>query len=170
MITSVWKWNESTYFFFLQFAVWKVNSTGLQHNLYSPYWFHISAFQAYHLQFSFSWVFPMIQGACITRIPASQLETRFKHSYQLTWVDSNMACSNIEAIVGATVSQITSISIVCLPVCWGADQWKHQSSSSLAFVRGIHQWLVDSLHVGSVTRKMFPSDDVIMYWLGSFEN
>ena len=33
-------------------------------------------------------------------------------------------------------SQITSVSIVCSIVCLGADQRKHQSSTSLAFVRG----------------------------------
>ena len=33
---------------------------------------------------------------------------------------------------------------------------------SLAFVRGIHQSPVNSLHEGPVTRKMFPFDDVIM--------
>ena len=37
----------------------------------------------------------------------------------------------------------------------GADQRKHQSSASLAFVRGIHR--------GPVTRKMFPFDDVFMF-------
>ena len=44
----------------------------------------------------------------------------------------------------------------------GADQGKHQSSTSLAFVRGIHQWVVNSSHKGPVTGKMFPFDDVIM--------
>ena len=44
----------------------------------------------------------------------------------------------------------------------GGDQRKYQSSASLAFVRGIHQWLVNSLHKGPVTRKMFPFDDVII--------
>ena len=43
-----------------------------------------------------------------------------------------------------------------------ADQRKHQSSASLAFVRGIHRWPVNSPHKGPVTRKMFPFDDVIM--------
>ena len=42
------------------------------------------------------------------------------------------------------------------------DQWKHQCSASLAFVRGIHQWPLDSPHKGPVMRKMFPFDDVIM--------
>ena len=54
-------------------------------------------------------------------------------------------------------------------VCSGADQRKHQSSASLAFVRGIHRWPVNSPHKGPVTRKMFPFDDVIkcghVYWL-----
>ena len=47
------------------------------------------------------------------------------------------------------------------------DQRKHQSSASLAFVRGIHRWTVDSPHKGQVTpvtRKMFPFDDVIMWF------
>ena len=43
-----------------------------------------------------------------------------------------------------------------------ADQRKHQSSASLAFVRGIHRWPVNSPHKWPVTRKMFPFDDVIV--------
>ena len=39
---------------------------------------------------------------------------------------------------------------------------KHQSSVSLAFVRGIHRWPANSPHKGLVTQKMFPFDDVIM--------
>ena len=35
-------------------------------------------------------------------------------------------------------------SIVHLTVCSGADQRKHQGSVSLAFVRGIHRWPVNS--------------------------
>ena len=45
-----------------------------------------------------------------------------------------------------------------------AQQRKHQSSASLAFVRGIHRWPVDSPHKGPVTQ-MFPFDDVIMHTL-----
>ena len=44
----------------------------------------------------------------------------------------------------------------------GADQRKHQSSASLAFVRGIYRWPVNSPHKGPVTRNMFSFDDVIM--------
>ena len=45
---------------------------------------------------------------------------------------------------------------------WFRRRWKHQSSAPLAFVRGIHQWPVDSPHKGPVMREMFPFDDVIM--------
>ena len=44
----------------------------------------------------------------------------------------------------------------------GADQSKHQSSASLAFVWGIHRGPVNSPHKWPVTRKMFPFDDVFM--------
>ena len=55
------------------------------------------------------------------------------------------------------------LSIVCSNGCSGADQRKHQSSASLAFVKGIHRWPVNSPHKGPVTRKMFSFDDVIMW-------
>ena len=63
--------------------------------------------------------------------------------------------------MGAMASQITSISIVYSTVCSGADRRRHQSSASLAFVRGIHRWPVNSPHQGPVTRKMFPFNDVM---------
>ena len=46
---------------------------------------------------------------------------------------------------------------------------KHQSSASLALVRGIHRWPVNSPHKWPVTRKMFPFDDVIM-WVKTIAN
>ena len=65
-------------------------------------------------------------------------------------------------IMSAMASQIISLAIVYSIAYSGADQRKHQSSASLAFVRGIHRWPVNSPHKGPVTRKMFPFDDVIM--------
>ena len=44
----------------------------------------------------------------------------------------------------------------------GADQRKHQSSASLAFVWGIHRWVVNSPHKWPVTRKMFPFDVIMI--------
>ena len=43
-----------------------------------------------------------------------------------------------------------------------ADQRKHQSSASLAFVRGIHRRPVNSPHKWPVTRKTFSFDDVFI--------
>ena len=65
-------------------------------------------------------------------------------------------------IMGTVASQDIGVSIVYPTVCSGAHQRKHQSSASLAFVRGIHQWPTNSPHKGIVTREMFPFDDVIM--------
>ena len=56
----------------------------------------------------------------------------------------------------------TSLTIVYSTIYSGADQSKHQSSASLAFVWGIHRGPVNSPHKWPVTRKMFPFDDVIM--------
>ena len=47
-----------------------------------------------------------------------------------------------------------------------AAQRKHQRSVALAFVREIHRWALNSRHKGSVTRKKFPFDDVIMPAMG----
>ena len=67
-----------------------------------------------------------------------------------------------DVIMSAMASQITSPTIVIATICSGADQRKHQSSASLAFVREIHWWSVNSPHRRPVTRKMFLFDDVIM--------
>ena len=94
-----------------------------------------------------------------------------------------------DVIICATASEITSLTIVYSTVYSGPVERKHQSSASLAFVRGIHRWPVNSPHKcqwrgalafsliwawtkpppppppphkGPVTRKMFPFDDVIM--------
>ena len=53
-----------------------------------------------------------------------------------------------DVIMCAMASQITGASIVCSNACSGADQRKHQSSASLAFVRGIPRWPVVPLTKG----------------------
>ena len=45
-----------------------------------------------------------------------------------------------DVIMNAIESQFTSLTIVYSVVYSGRDQRKHQSSVSLAFVRGIHRW------------------------------
>ena len=66
-----------------------------------------------------------------------------------------------DVIMGAIPSEITSLNIVYSTVYSGADQRKHQSSASLAFVWWIHG-PVNSPHKWPVTWKIFPFHDVIM--------
>ena len=67
-----------------------------------------------------------------------------------------------DVTMSGMASQITSLTIVYSTVYPGADQRKHQSPASLAFVRRIHRGPVNSPHKWPVTRKLFPFDDVIM--------
>ena len=67
-----------------------------------------------------------------------------------------------DVIMSVMSSQITSLTIVYSTVYSGTDQRKHLSSTSLAFVRGIHQSLVNSPHKVPVMWKMLPFEDVIM--------
>ena len=65
--------------------------------------------------------------------------------YQLFGVTQNVAYWNTsyrynDVIMSTMASQITSLTTVYLTVYSRADQRKHQSSASLAFVRGIHRW------------------------------
>ena len=66
-----------------------------------------------------------------------------------------------DVIMNAMAYQTTGVSMVCLTVCSGTDQRKLRRSASLAFVRGMHQWPVNSPHKLPITRKMFPFYNVI---------
>ena len=61
-----------------------------------------------------------------------------------------------DVIMGTMVSQITSLTTVYSRIHSGTDHRKHQSSASLAFVRGIHRWPLNSTHKWPVTRKIAP--------------
>ena len=69
--------------------------------------------------------------------------------------------------MGAIASQITSLTIVYSAVYSDADQRKHESSASLAFVWGIHREPVNSPHKWPVTWKMSLFGDVIMVGYGT---
>ena len=86
-----------------------------------------------------------------------------------TWQSSMISLAGVilishysDVMMDVMTSQITDFSMVCSIVCSGEDQRKHQSSASLAFVRGIHRWPENSPHKRSVTWKMFPFDDAII--------
>ena len=78
----------------------------------------------------------------------------------LLCVDINMYYPDVT--MSALAPQITSFTVVYSTVYSGADQRKHQSSASLASVRGIHRWPVNYPHKRPVRQKMFPFDDVTM--------
>ena len=67
-----------------------------------------------------------------------------------------------DVIMGLIASQITSFTIIYSIVYSDADQRKHQSSASLACVRGLYRGPGNSPHKWPVTRKMFPFEDVIL--------
>ena len=71
-------------------------------------------------------------------------------------------CHYSNTMMSVMASQITGFSVVCSAVCSCENQRKYQSSTSLAFVRGIHQRPVDSPHKGPVRWNRFPFDDIIM--------
>ena len=60
-----------------------------------------------------------------------------------------------DVTMNAMASQITSLTIVYSTVYLGADQRKHQSSASQAFVRGIHRCPGNSRTKGQLRRKCF---------------
>ena len=75
--------------------------------------------------------------------------------------DFGEKCHYNDVIMNAMASQITSLTIVYATVYSGSNQRKHQRPATLAFVRGIQRWPVNSPRKGS-TRKNFPFDDVII--------
>ena len=64
---------------------------------------------------------------------------------------------NVKCIFRWALQQVNMLTVYS-----GADQSKHQISASLAFVRGIQRWPLNSPHKGPVMRKIFPFNDVIM--------
>ena len=107
----------------------------------------------------------------------------WKSSYHCRWMGhivvykslvKTLRCLRVhynDVMMSAMASHIICVSSVCSTVCSGADQGKHQSrSTSLAFVREIHWWPVDSPHKGPVSREIFPFDDVVMRFMLFFSH
>ena len=70
-----------------------------------------------------------------------------------------------DVIMGAVTSQITSLTIVYSTVYSDADQRKHQSSVSLAFVRGIRQGPVNSPGTGEFPAQIASNvENVFLWW------
>ena len=85
-----------------------------------------------------------------------------KRIWQIRFADRMLFFHYDDVIMTTIAPQITSLTSVYSTVYSDADQRKHQSSASLAFVLGNSPGPVNSPHKWPVTRKMFPFDDVIM--------
>ena len=95
--------------------------------------------------------------------PGSNHSSHYVYTFHGYDALTNNSLTLHDVIMNAIASEITSRRFVNSTVYSGADRGKHESSASLAFVRGIHRGPVDSTHKWPVTRKMFPFDDVIIY-------
>ena len=87
-------------------------------------------------------------------------DTFLAHAYnyqQWWWLGSSVALGDhySDVIMVAMASKFTSLTIVYSTVYSGADEREYQSSASLAYVRGIHRWPVNSPHKWPVTRNFF---------------
>ena len=98
---------------------------------------------------------------CFGKFPQVRFVNPFVFNFQVGYICVSTSHYN-DVIMGAIASQITSLTIIYSTVYSDADQRKHQSSASLAFVREFHRGPVNSPHKWPVTRKMFSFDDVIM--------
>ena len=96
-----------------------------------------------HLSFIYPFVFCILDRRRFSLYVAERL------MFFMIWVPRLLIIQNVklhvnmkhydDVIMSTMASQITSLTIVYSTVFSGADQGKHQSSASLAFVRGIHR-------------------------------
>ena len=94
--------------------------------------------------------------ADLLHLPSCRTElAKRSFKYKATVIWNQLKTHYFDHIMGAMASQITSIMTVFSTVLSGAEQRKHQSSASLAFVWGIQRWSVNSPHKWPVTRKYF---------------
>ena len=90
----------------------------------------------------------------------------FNVPFLLAWTNGCKNTHYNDVIMSEIASQITSLTIVYSSVYSGADQSKHQSSASLAFVWGIHRmtssfWMVIRDHIPVIWRHRNVTDQFI---------
>ena len=121
---------------------------------------HFGYNMANRLKITHKWHILWVQ--CWSILNMYHCRTIWDTVYWPAWFMGTRLYHYSDVVMGAIASQITSLMIVYSIVYLSADQRKHQSSASLAFVRGIHRWTVNSPYKWPVTREMFPFDDVII--------
>ena len=96
-------------------------------------------------KYAFAWCYRshyVILRCHNTKLDKSALGAKGQINYR--WVSSSGTCVEHEiyygdVMMGTKASLISSLLIVYSTVYWGADERKHQSAASLAFVRGIRR-------------------------------
>ena len=83
-------------------------------------------------------------------------DTYFRHIDNFLPIQKNLSDIHCNGVIMGAIAVFSTVYL-------DTDQRKHQSSASLAFVRGIHRRPVNSTHKRPVTQKMLPFNDVIMY-------
>ena len=95
-------------------------------------------------------------------------EYKILHWWYICFVSHMHLCGNLKGIIYWLISlhwrhskagdlgRHCALTIVYSTIYSGADRRNHQSSASLAFVRGIHHWPVNSPNKWPVTWKMLP--------------
>ena len=71
---------------------------------------------------------------------------------RIIWISNEGVMHYDNVIMSAMASQTTGLTMFCSNVYSDAHQMKHQSSSLLAFMPGLHRWPVISSHKGPVTQ------------------
>ena len=106
---------------------------------------HTFSFRKMHLKMSSAQWRPFFRGLNVLskhNVTANRLHMYFKHRVmQMSMItyDKSVTSHCIDVIMTTMASQITSLTVVYSIVYSEADQRKHQSSSSLAFVWRIHR-------------------------------
>ena len=96
------------------------------------------------------------QTVICTIVTRSKSQRWLRYLYDLLWHYDDV-------IMGAMASQITSLTIVYSTVYSGADQRKHQSSASLAFVWGI-RWIP-----GEFPAQMASNGENVSIWWSHYD-
>ena len=98
--------------------------------------FHLSLFLRIRLTTSQHWSRQWIDTKKRQAITWTNDDPVFWHLYAPPGLNESKSSHCSDVMIRAMASQITGVSIVCSTVCSGADQRKHQSSASLAFLWG----------------------------------
>ena len=93
---------------------------------------HYTENPLWHIVFSMHDIDIDWEHMCFSSVP-------IKHWVVIPMYAYHDPCHYCDAIMGTVASQVTSLMIVYTTVYSDADQSKHQSSASLAFVWGIHR-------------------------------